>query len=118
LEDPGDVIVVGLHPAEDSVGVGVAPPTAIAPPAVVVGIAPPSSVALIPPATETGTLPAADDVSLTATLATTPLPILLLLMPVNRQMVDPGVELHWTDLPAAVAAEPAVTLTDATLVVV
>ena len=54
------------------------------------------------------------EVSVTVTTAAVPLAIAVALLPDARQMTEPVVFLHMTVLPAAVRADPAVTLTEAT----
>ena len=54
------------------------------------------------------------EVSVTATTATTPLPIALLFIPLARQVTDPLLGLQVSDLPAALRAGPAAALRERT----
>ena len=74
----------------------------------------PSARAPIVPPIEIGTDELLPEVSVTVTTAATPLAIALALLPDARQMTEPVPLLHRTVLPAAVRADPAVTLTEAT----
>ena len=84
------------------------------PPVPVSEIAVPAEVAPTTLAVDTGTLGPLVAESLTATVATTPLPITLLFMPLARHIVDPLPLLQRIVLPAAVRAAPAVTFTEVT----
>lgn len=110
---PGAVIANGLQVTDFSAADVVEFVTASVPPVAVVGIALPARDALTAPVTATGTaaLEGAAD-NWIATFATTPFAIVLELTPVSRHIVDPVVVRHWTALPAAVAAAPAVTATE------
>jgi len=84
------------------------------PPLPVTGVAVPAARAPIVPLTEIGTDELPPEVSVTVTTAAVPLAIALALLPDARQMTEPVPLLHRTVLPAAVRADPAVTLTEAT----
>ena len=114
LAVPGEITFAGLHVTEDSTAAGKAGPALIELPAAVVGMLPPALVALTASATDNGTAPEAAAVNCTDTLATTPLAIVVVFMPVSTHIVEPEPGLHWIDLPAATAADPAATLTEAT----
>jgi hypothetical protein len=93
---------------------GVADWIAIVPPVPETAIAVPSAATPTRPLTDSGTLEPLVAASVTATVATLPLPITLLFMPLARHVVDPVPPLQRTVFPAAVKAAPAVTLTEVT----
>ena len=81
--------------------------TVMAPPVPLAGMALPVSEAAITAVTEMGVLPVTVDARVTVTTAATPFRITLELIPVSRQVYDPGLPAHATDLPAAAPAAPA-----------
>ena len=92
VEVPGDGIVTGLHTTEVNVGGVVL--TVIAVPVTVVGMPLPCKLAATPFVIKIGTLPEAVGVSCTATFATMPFAMTLVLIPVSRHVVDSALALH------------------------
>ena len=83
------------------------------PPVSVMEIAVPEAEAPITLASENGTVPVTPDARVTFTMATTPLETVSAFNPASRHIYDPALPEQTTDLPAAVAAVPAVMLIDA-----
>jgi len=80
--------------------------TVMAPPVPFAGISLPVNEAATTPVTEMEVPPVTVDARVTVTTAVTPFRITLELIPVRRQVYDPGLSAHATDLPAAVPAAP------------
>jgi len=109
-----DAIVPGEHCKEVTVG-RTAPATVIALPVPETASDDPSpkapSVPVTPMETEE---PLVDADKVTVTTATTPLPMAVVFIPTARHFVDPVAEAQVTALPAADAAVPVATATEAT----
>lgn len=111
-EDAPAPMELGLQINELSVGVLPTIVIAAAAEALIGSAAPPVDADASSPS-EIGREESADDRDgTTVTVATAPLPTTLLFIPQTAQRIRPVATLHETDLPAAVAAGPAETVTD------